>query len=139
MSAQTEPDPRQWAEATRWLARADDDLRVVEMLMAQVSAPLLPAALHCQQAAEKMAKAVLIALNVAPPRIHDIETLGALIAARHADVGRTIAEMGELTTWYVSARYPDSMQVAPSAEEIGLALTKLQRLRQLVSLLAPQA
>jgi HEPN domain-containing protein len=62
--------------ALRWLARADEDLRVIAVRIAQADPPLFSAALHCQQAAEKMAKAILIAATVPPPRIHDIEELG---------------------------------------------------------------
>jgi hypothetical protein len=29
MSAQTEPDPKQWAAAMRWLAHADEDFEVL--------------------------------------------------------------------------------------------------------------
>jgi HEPN domain-containing protein len=89
MSAPTPSDPKQWAEALRWLARADDDVKVIEVLIAQESPLLLPAAaVHCQQAAEKMAKAVLIASNVAPPRIHNIKRLSALVAAMHVELAK---------------------------------------------------
>jgi HEPN domain-containing protein len=89
---------------------------------------------------EKMAKAVLIASSVPPPRIHDIEKLAGLVAARNAEIGRTIAEFAELTTWYVSARYPDeSFDSAPSADDISSAVTKLQVLRQRIDSLAPKA
>ncbi len=71
-----QPDPRQWREAERWLARADEDVRAAEALLALASPEVDPAAFHCQQAAEKMAKAMLIAAREPPPRLHDIDELG---------------------------------------------------------------
>jgi HEPN domain-containing protein len=135
MSAQPGPDPKQWAEVVRWLARADDDLRVVEVLISQADPPLLPAASHCQQAAEKMAKAVLIAFHVAPPRVHDLEKLALLVAARHADIGKAL----KITIWFVASRYPDTFEIAPTIQDVSSVLVKLKGLRQRIDLLAPKA
>jgi hypothetical protein len=122
MSAQPGPDPKQWAEAVRWLARA-----------------LLPAASHCQQAAEKMAKAVLIASHVAPPRVHDLEKLALLVSARHADIGKALLELAEITIWFVASRYPDTFEIAPTIQDVSSVLVKLKGLRQRIDLLAPMA
>jgi HEPN domain-containing protein len=138
MSAQPGPDPKQWAEAVRWLARADDDLRVVEVLIAQANPPLLPAASHCQQAAEKMAKAVLIASQIAPPRIHDLEKLALLVGAQHADIGQALLGLAEITIWFVAARYPDTFEIIPTVQDISSVLEKLKKLRQRIQLLAPK-
>jgi HEPN domain-containing protein len=138
MSGQIRPDAAQWAEAARWIARADDDLRVVDVLIAQPDPPLLPAALHCQQAAEKIAKAVLIAANIAPPRIHDIDKLAGLVTAVDVGIGSTLSELGELTIWFAAARYPDTFEIALSEHDIGSALSKLQALRERVNSLAPK-
>src|SRR5215216_2288574 len=99
MNARNALDPKQWAVAQRWLARADDDLHGVETFLAQSPLSAFLAAFHCHQAAEKMAKAVLIASNVAPPRIHDIERLGWLVAEQHAEIGAAITHLGRLSTW----------------------------------------
>ena len=48
-----------WAEVLRWLAYVDQDIRVVEIAMAEPSPILGPAAFHCQQAAEKYLKGFL--------------------------------------------------------------------------------
>src|SRR5215216_4286063 len=102
--------------------------------------PCFLAAFHCHQAAEKMAKAVLIASNVAPPRIHDIARLGRLVAEQHAEIGAAITHLGRLSTWYVSARYPeDPFDLAPSEQDIRKALTELQLVRQRINSLAPKA
>lgn len=139
MSDPTERDLKQWAAAVRWLVHVDDDLRAADIILADVSPSIFAAALHCHQAAEKMAKAALIGWNVAPPRIHDVTKLGKLVAAHDADVGRAIEELGGLTAWYLSTRYPDALENAPSVEEIRAALAKLQSLRKRIAALAPKA
>ena len=51
-------------------------MRAAEALLALASPEIGPAAFHCQQVAEKMAKAALIAAREPPPRLHDIDELG---------------------------------------------------------------
>lgn len=75
MSEPKRPDPRQWEEAMRWLARVDEDLRAADALLALAPPAIFPSAFHCQQAAEKMLKAALIAMREAPPKAHEIEAL----------------------------------------------------------------
>jgi HEPN domain-containing protein len=85
-----------------------------------------------------MAKAILIAATVAPPRTHDIEELGALVAQRDVEIGRTISELGELTTWFAAGRYPDTFQISLAVEDINSTLTRLRTLRERIDLLAPK-
>jgi HEPN domain-containing protein len=138
MSVQNEPDPRQWPEAVRWLSRADDDLRIIHLALNVVDPPLFGAALHCQQATEKMAKAVLIAFGVMPPKIHDIERLGRQVSALHADIGNAVLDLASLTAWYVASRYADAAsELAPSAQDIAAVLGKLHELRRRIETLRP--
>jgi HEPN domain-containing protein len=58
----------QWKEAARWLARADEDAVVAELALTRDPPLVNPAAFHCQQAAEKMLKALLVAAGAAPLR-----------------------------------------------------------------------
>lgn len=118
MSAPNAPDPRQWQESERWLARAEEDLRVADALLAITPPAIGAAAFHCQQAAEKMAKAVLIAVREPPPKLHDIAELGRRITPRAPDIGRAIESLRGITRWYASARYPDaSLESDPSADD----------------------
>jgi hypothetical protein len=50
-----------------------------------------------------------------------------------------IGELGELTTWFLAGRYPDTFEIVPSLEDINSALTKLRSLRRRIDLLAPSA
>ena len=58
-----------------WLAKAEDDLRVARLLIAEENRLYGAGAYHCQQAAEKALKAWLAARNIVFPKTHDLETL----------------------------------------------------------------
>jgi HEPN domain-containing protein len=134
------PDPRQWREAERWLARADEDMRAAEALLALASPEIGPAAFHCQQVAEKMAKAALIAAREPPPRLHDIDELGRRVQAHFPDIGAALETLGGITRWYVSARYPDAgASPAPSVADIRDVLSRLGDLRRRIAELQPGA
>jgi HEPN domain-containing protein len=65
----------QWTEAGRWLAKPDEDVAVAELALGRLPPLTEPAAFHCQQAAEKMLKALLVTAGAAPARSHDMERL----------------------------------------------------------------
>jgi|SRR6478736_2692246 HEPN domain-containing protein len=138
MSGPRPVDPHQWEEVERWLNRILDDLSMVDAALAQPSPSVYGASLHCQQAAEKIAKAVLIAFSVKPPRIHDLQQLGELLETVHPAIGMEIQDLAQLTSWYTAARYPDVLSDAqPSLQEIRSALTVLRALYDRVMALAP--
>ena len=97
----------QWAEASLWLAKADDDIRVASMTLAADPPMLDPAAFHCQQAVEKIIKALLIAAAVAAPRSHDIEMLAGKAAPFYPALEQQMLSFSHLTEWLTASRYPD--------------------------------
>jgi len=97
----------QWAEASLWLAKADDDIRVASMTLAADPPMLDPAAFHCQQAVEKIIKALLIAAAVAAPRSHDIEMLAGKAAPFYPALEQRMLSFARLTEWLTASRYPD--------------------------------
>jgi HEPN domain-containing protein len=100
---------------------------------------LAPLRFIASQAAEKMAKSVLIALRQPPPKQHDIEELGRRVRAHHAALGEAFGEFAGLTRWYVSARYPDAgVDEEPTREEVREVLARLHELRRRVHELAPE-
>ena len=98
-------DPQR-AEANRWFHKADEDFRSAQ-LMADVVPPLLdPAAYHCQQAAEKYLKGLLVLAGVAVPKTHDLWQLQDLVLP-HFPVMRTqIQAVAEMSPWGIVTRYP---------------------------------
>ena len=136
MSGPTQPDPGRWAEAVQWLQRADEDIRLAEKIAADPDF-LASAAFHCQQAAEKMAKAVIVAYQTDYPRIHDLAQLGLAVATLQPELGASIAGLSGLTDWYVTPRYP-GLEYRPSLQDVEITLRKLIELRRQIESLAPQ-
>ena len=64
---------------TAWLAIVDDDLRQVVNNLHGPLPSLAGAAYHCQQAAEKLVKAVLVDTRTAFSKTHDIGALVGLL------------------------------------------------------------
>ena len=96
---------RRHAIVRRWLAKARTDLAVASVILEQ-GPDMDPwvCCFHAQQAAEKSFKAVLVAQDVEPPRIHDLGALAAvmpddLVLGVHGD------DLGDLTTFATAARY----------------------------------
>jgi len=74
-------------------------VRAAEALLALVSPAVDPAAFHCQQAAEKMAKAMLIAAREPPPRLHDIDEPGRRVEEHFPVLGGAFEALGGITRW----------------------------------------
>jgi len=122
------------------LAFVDEDLQVAEMLLTDASPVLRSAAFHCQQAAEKMAKAVLVALGAAVPKIHDVEELSWLVTDVDPELGKAVGKLAALGGWYTAVRYPGlETDFQPSLQDVRSALTELRDLRERINSLAPKA
>jgi HEPN domain-containing protein len=140
MTEATRASPEQWEVALEWLRYADDDLRIAEVLL--VNAPELPwgAAFHCQQALEKMAKAILVAMRTEPPKLHDIGVLGGLVSDSQLHLSQRISALAELTSWYVAPRYPNAViDSIPIQAEVRSAPVQLRELRKQIDSLAPKS
>ena len=70
--------PRQ-ALARQWIDRAENDLLNVANNIGAPQVPWDTVCFHCQQAAEKYLKTVLVTLDEEIPRIHDLELLLDLV------------------------------------------------------------
>jgi HEPN domain-containing protein len=117
----------QWAEAARWLAKAGEDVAVADLALARDPPLTEPAAFHCQQAAEKILKALLVAASVAPVRSHDMERLVQAAAPLYPTLSDKMQPFARLTEWLTASRYPDlggGLGEAPSDVAEMLALIK---------------
>lgn len=94
-------------EAGRWLAYAEDDLRLAKAVLSMTDVKPGQACYHAQQAGEKALKAVLILAGVPVGRTHDLVYLGGMVPAgwnsRFAPT-----DLADLGRWAVEARYPDA-------------------------------
>jgi len=104
------PDPQtlvQWADARGWFGKAGEDIRSADLMLAADPPLIDQAAFHCQQAAEKIIKGLLIAKAVPAPRTHDIERLAELAMPLYPALATAMDELVPTTAWNAATRYPD--------------------------------
>jgi HEPN domain-containing protein len=91
--------------ALEWLAVAEIDLKAARNCLHGPEPTPQAAAYHCQQAAEKLIKAALVAEGVHPPRSHDIGGLADLLPSGHP-FRPAFAGLERLTVYAIAYRYP---------------------------------
>ena len=84
---------------------------------------------HCQQAAEKYLKALLVELGLAVPRTHNLDDLHRLLYAHHRVVRSVRRGLMFLTDFAVDVRYPGD---SASKRQAASALRWAARVRTLV-------
>lgn len=123
-------------EATRWLDIAAQDLKAVRNNLFGPEPTMDIAAYHCQQAAEKMVKAALIATGIDPPRWHNIDELVDLLPADHP-LRAELEPLGQLTPYAIAFRYPipdpDAAPDLPKLEDVKAWLHDLERANAVVA------
>jgi HEPN domain-containing protein len=134
--------------AAAWLRKAEIDLDGVRRALLPLPTPNLElGAYHCQQAAEKPVKSLLVSLGLAYARGgsagHDIGLAVRQIPATHPLHDDAAALIG-LTPWATAFRYPDDDPATaaqpPSAVELALWLDRLEAMRdRIVASLPPNS
>ena len=112
--------------AREWLSVIEDDLKqVINNLDGPMPSPT-GAAYHCQQAAEKLVKAVLVSLELDFPRTHDIAALVGLIPSGHP-LKNDVMRFRQLTPYAIAYRYPveDEWEM-PDAEALRAWLSAIE-------------
>ena len=94
------------ADTAAWLRRATLDLRAAEVDLATTPALLGDAALHCQQAAEKVLKGFLTWHDVPFRRTHDLAEIGRQCSALDISIEPTCRRAERLTAYAWIFRYP---------------------------------
>jgi HEPN domain-containing protein len=128
-------DPaKQRDEATAWLAKADEDLAAVRVCLDAEPALLGVAAYHCQQAAEKLIKGLLVLAAILFRKTHDLDELSEAAAPIYPDLGALLGHVRVRTYWGFAFRYPmpaeqDGGQNPPAYEEIEAMLGCLSDMR----------
>jgi HEPN domain-containing protein len=129
-------DPaKQRDEAKAWLAKADEDLRAIRLCLDAGPPVLGVAAYHCQQAAEKLIKGLLVLSAVPFRKTHDLDELSHLAVPAHPDAEPLLAHLRVRTYWGFAFRYPmpdesAGTQEPPRPEEIEETLGRLHELRR---------
>lgn len=100
----------------QWIAKADEDLLVVEKLTEYKINARSSVCFHCQQAVEKLLKAFLIANGVDIKKTHNIEYL--LSECSDIDSEFAAIDPKELSDFGVDTRYPGDMYVPDEKETL---------------------
>jgi HEPN domain-containing protein len=124
--------------AREWLEIAATDRRGAAVMLDADPPLIAPAAYHCQQAAEKVLKSLLVGAGIFFRHTHDLDALGKLVAARHPALVRLVEPLAGWSRWAVAYRYPaeSGPEPEPSIAELRAALEDIDRLaveaRQLI-------
>ena len=90
----------------QWLEKAAADFDAAEQLCAQSGRFREIIAFHCQQAAERYLKALLVRHQIEFPKTHDIAKLLDRLAAVDPSIAESLRDADVLTPFGVEVRYP---------------------------------
>ncbi len=102
----------------------------------------MPAAFHCQQAAEKLLKGFLVLAAQPFRKAHDMAELIDALAAVEAEIASAVFDMQDWTRCAVAARYPQPgglPEPEPSEDELRRAVAAIDALDAALLDRAPKA
>jgi HEPN domain-containing protein len=102
--------------ARQWLVKAENDLINADNNLKSEVIPYDTVCFHCQQAAEKLLKAYLVAKAIQPPFTHDLLLLLETILPYCADAEALRDDLALLIPYAIGVRYPDEL-LLPSRED----------------------
>ncbi|WP_109450404.1 HEPN domain-containing protein [Azospirillum sp. TSH64] len=120
---------------TAWLAVVDEDIRAIRACL--VGSAVKSAAYHCQQAAEKLVKAVLVSFGRHPPKQHNIVALLDDVPPDHP-LRATLLPLERFTIYAAAFRYPsmdifDGPPDEPDPDDVSHWLAEIEQVRATVS------
>ena len=110
------PDSVRTADTKAWLAKAAQDLRRVEVLLAAEPPDVEGALFHSQQAAEKALKGFLTWHDVPFRRVHELDVIGGQCAAEDHSLSDLMSRADSLSKYAWRFRYPGA-PYEPALEE----------------------
>lgn len=102
--------------ARQWVAKATNDLLSADNNLKAEKSPFDVVCFHCQQAAEKLLKAFLVADRRPAPRTHDLLRLLEEVLASSPSAEPLRDQLALLMPYAVEIRYPDEW-FEPSVED----------------------
>jgi HEPN domain-containing protein len=111
-------DPVRVEDTLGWLRRAGRDLRAAAHGLEAVPPLRDVVVFHCQQAAEKALKSMLVWFDVPFRKTHNLEELGAACIALDASLEALVARAVPLTEYAWRFRYPGELLEPSEAETI---------------------
>lgn len=92
-----------------WLIKARNDLDTARQVSSLPDGHLDTAIYHCQQTAEKAAKAFLVHCGVTPEKTHDVRKLTIQATAHEPRFNELVEKAAALTPYAWEFRYPDDL------------------------------
>lgn len=106
------------ATVREWISKAEGDYRTAERELRPTETPNFDAVcFHAEQCVEKLMKALLIHLNVIPPRTHDLVALDRLLTPACQAWSWPVKELRLLSVAAVDVRYPGDSADREEASE----------------------
>lgn len=123
-------------KAEAWIRKAEGDLLSADNNLASTKIPFDVVCYHCQQAAEKLLKALLVHLGTQPTRTHDLLALLEEVRRYSTTIVPDDVENSSviLNPYAVEVRYPDdesnptledSKEARQAAERVGKWVRRL--------------
>jgi HEPN domain-containing protein len=124
------------ATVSEWVAKAEADYTTAGRELRATDPPNYDAVcFHAEQCAEKLIKALLIQSGITPPRTHDLEALGRLLASACKAWSWPVQELRLLTRAGIDFRYPgESADDKEAAEAFDIATRLRAALRALLGI-----
>ena len=119
--------PRDHEQVDAWLRKVRQDIEAARLVLAHSESLNNIVCFHCQQAAEKMLKAVLVALDRNVPRTHDLVDLLQRIEVGSGDRSALLPDALHLNRYSVLPRYP-SIEGEETTSRAREALTRAESL-----------
>lgn len=113
-----------------WLDFAAMDLESAQFLLDMRPVPVEIICYHCEQAAEKLLKAVLVAADIEPPKTHDLVQLCKKCAELDSAYEVLADACIELSPYGVQVRYPSNLDL--NEDDMQYALTMCRRIDKVV-------
>ena len=92
--------------ARRWLALAVEDLKVAGLCLDAREPVPHASAYHCQQAAEKLIKGLLVLADIPFTKTHNLRRLGTLAVPLYPRHEKLLSATYLFTSWAFDFRYP---------------------------------
>ena len=128
---------KQTNTAIDWRLLAEDDLAIAEHIFTTMNPiPTAGVAFHCQQAAEKYLKGVLVILGIEPPYSHDLVLLYNLIEKHHPSFVSIFSSCVIITQFSVQPRYDRGISL--SDEDIRLVLSHTRTIKEFLQKEVPE-
>ena len=116
--------------ASQWMLKAKSDLKIADDELKTQNPATDAVCFHCQQVVEKAFKAFLSFHGIAFEKVHDLEYLKNLCLQKDNFFSKL--DIGDLSSYAVTVRYPDDFYV-PSVEEAVGALKTAQLINAFVA------